>query len=279
VAHLIAVDDLGVADAGPGVPADLVGLADYRDLTDVALRKLLETEHGLFLAEGTKVIRRALAAGYRPRSALASPRWADDVLTLLGDVDVAVYVLPEEQLRRLTGYHVHRGALAAMNRKPLAGVDDVLAAAQRIVVLEGVVEPTNVGAVFRAAAALGIDAVLLDPTCADPLYRRAVKVSMGSVLAVPWTRLTSWPSGLDEVRDAGFVVWALTPDPSADDLAVCAAAAPQRLALLLGTEGEGLSARSLGRCDRAVRIPMSAEVDSLNVGSAAAVACWAVRPR
>lgn len=283
MAHLVVLperDDAGTESSAGTTPdaATAAALADYRDLTDVALRRLLETDHGLFLAEGAKVIARALAAGYRPRSALTSSRWADDVLQLLADHDVPVLVLPEADLTHLTGYHVHRGALASMHRRPLPSLDEVVAGARRLVVLEGVVEPTNVGAVFRAAAALGTDAVLLDPTCADPLYRRAVKVSMGSVLAVPWTRVAPWPAGLDALRANGFAVWALTPDPESDDLGHCADALPERLALLLGTEGDGLSTRSMARADRRVRIPMAAGVDSLNVGSAAAVACWAVRP-
>jgi tRNA G18 (ribose-2'-O)-methylase SpoU len=291
VAHLVPLDRIDPpieANVGTGLETEIgthletpleALVSDYRDLTDVALRRRLETEQGLFLAEGSKVIQRAVAAGYRPRSALASARWAGEVAELLHGHDVPVFVLPEGELARLTGYHVHRGALASMNRRPLPTVEEVLTGARRVMVLEGVVEPTNVGAVFRAAAALGTGAVLLDPTCADPLYRRALKVSMGAVLTLPWTRLAPWPAALESVRAAGFEVWALTPGADAQDLDRCALEPPDRLALLLGTEGDGLATRTMARADRRVRIPMAAGVDSLNVGSAAAVACWAVRPR
>ncbi len=267
-----------IADAGDP------RLADYTRLTDAALRTHLEAEHGLFIAEGTKVITRAVAAGYPVRSMLL----ARSRLTDLSALNVAaapvkhsapVYVVTDEVAERLTGFRVHRGALAALARKPLPPVSDVLAAARRIVVLEDLVDHGNVGAIFRCAAALGVDAVLLSPRCADPLYRRSVKVSMGAVFAIPYARMTKWFDGLAALKAAAFLVLALTPDDSAVPLAE-ALGKPglDRVALLLGTEGDGLSARWLHEADQAVRIPMSpaaraAGVDSLNVVAAAAIAC------
>jgi len=256
--------------------ADDPRLADYTRLTDVRLRTHLEAEHGLFIAEGTKVIVRAIDAGYPPRSVLLAR-------SRLGDLDalpagVPVYVVPDEVAERVTGYHVHRGALAAMQRKPLPDPEAVIAGGRRILVLEDLVDHANVGAIFRCAAALGIDAVILSPRCADPLYRRAVKVSMGAVFAIPYARMTSWYDGLAALRAGGFRLLALTPDEKAIPIEAAIPAAPQRAALLLGTEGDGLSSRWLHEADQPVRIPMTpaaraAGVDSLNVAAAAAIAC------
>jgi tRNA G18 (ribose-2'-O)-methylase SpoU len=264
---------VSVADAGDP------RLADYVSLTDVNLRRSLEAARGLFIAEGEKVIRRAIAAGYPVRSLLV----AADKLATIADVadgvsgrDVPLYVLPPAVAEQLTGYRVHRGALASMQRLPLPPVADVLAAASRVVVLEDVVDHANVGAVFRCVAALGFDGVVLAPRCADPLYRRAVKVSMGAVLAVPYARLADWHGGLAELRAAGFRLLALTPDPSAVPIGAVAPAG--KLALLIGGEGHGLSGRWLAAADQAVRIPMSRGVDSLNVASAAAIACYLLAP-
>jgi len=265
---------IAVADAGDG------RLADYADLTDVALRRRFETEHGLFLAESDKVIRRAVDAGYRPRSLLMSPRWAerlDDLLASLPD-DVPVYVAPEPVVNAVTGYRVHRGALASMHRRPAPDLATVLGGATRVLVLEGTVDHTNVGAAFRSAAALGYQGVLLDPRAADPLYRRAVRVSMGAVFDLPWTRLPRWPHDLALLRGDGFELAALTPARDALPLAEYAAAPPERLGLLVGTEGDGLSAHALGQADVCVRIPMSGSIDSLNVAAAVAVACYALGP-
>jgi tRNA G18 (ribose-2'-O)-methylase SpoU len=249
-------------------------LADYVRLTDVHLRRSLEAAHGLFIAEGDKVIRRAMAAGYPVRSFLA----ATDKLATIEDLAAAsnapLYVLPPAAVEQLTGYRVHRGALASMQRLPLPPVTAVLAEAQRIVVLEDIVDHANVGAVFRCVAALGFDGVLLAPRCADPLYRRAVKVSMGAVLAVPYARLADWRDGLAEVRAAGFRVLALTPDPAAIPISAAGAEPQDKIALLVGGEGDGLSGRWLAAADQAVRIPMSRGVDSLNAASATAIACY-----
>jgi tRNA G18 (ribose-2'-O)-methylase SpoU len=258
-------------------------LADYVRLTDISLRTSLEAEHGLFIAEGTKVIVRAVAAGYPLRSVLlAESRRADLPSLLPPGTEAPAYLVPDEVAERLTGFRVHRGALAALARKPLPDVATVVGTAQRIVVLEDLVDHGNVGAIFRCAAALGVDAVVLSPRCADPLYRRAVKVSMGAVFAIRYARMTDWFRGLDGLRDAGFRVLALTPDeeaaPIGTALTTAAADGNGRVALLLGTEGDGLSSRWLHEADEAVRIPMdpgarAAGVDSLNVVAAAAIAC------
>ena len=264
--------------------ADDPRLADYTQLTDVGLRTHLEAEHGLFIAEGTKVITRAVAAGYPVRSVLlARGRLADlPALGLIGagagDGDAPVYLVPDEVAEHITGYRVHRGALASLNRKPLPAVAAVIRDASRIVVLEDLVDHGNVGAIFRCAAALGVDAVVLSPRCADPLYRRSVKVSMGAVFAIPYARMTEWFDGLAELRNSGFRVLALTPDERATPIGKALESGGGRVALLLGTEGDGLSSRWLHAADEGVRIPMhpaarGAGVDSLNVVAAAAIAC------
>jgi tRNA G18 (ribose-2'-O)-methylase SpoU len=266
-----------VADPVPVADAADPRLADYRRLTDVHLRRSLEAEHGLFIAEGEKVIRRAIAAGYPVRSLLVGQDKLGTIAAAAAGLTAPLYVLPPAAAEQLTGYRVHRGALACMGRLPLPQPAEVLAGARRIVVLEDIVDHANVGAVFRCAAALGIDAVLLAPRCADPLYRRAVKVSMGAVFVVPYSRLSDWRGGLTELRDAGFRLLALTPDPSA--IPIGAVEWSGKIALLIGSEGDGLSRRWLGGADQAVRIPMSRAVDSLNVASAAAIACYELAGR
>jgi tRNA G18 (ribose-2'-O)-methylase SpoU len=247
-------------------------LGDYVRLTDVHLRRSLETAHGLFIAEGEKVIRRAVAAGYPVRSLMV----AEDKLATISDVAsmlaVPLYVLPSAVAEQLTGFRVHRGALASMNRVPLALPEAILAEASRIVVLEDVVDHANVGAVFRCVAALGFDAVLLSPRCADPLYRRAVKVSMGAVFAVPYSRLTDWRDAGANLRTHGYQILALTPDPAATAIGEVTVAG--KVALLIGAEGAGLSPRWISAADESVRIPMSKGVDSLNLGAATAIACY-----
>jgi tRNA G18 (ribose-2'-O)-methylase SpoU len=261
-------------------------LADYVALTDVALRTRLEPELGLYIAESSTVLGRALAAGHRPRSVLLEPRWLADVQAMLAAArqhpvaaraDVAVYVAERPVLESITGFHVHRGALAAMHRPALPTVHDVLAGARRVVVLEDIVDHTNVGAVIRSAAALGVDAVLATPRCADPLYRRSIRVSMGTVFQVPWTRIHPWPGGIDVLRDHGFTVAALALADHAVPLDDFAATLPSRVALVLGAEGDGLAASTIAAADVAVRIPMAGGVDSLNVAAASAMAFWATR--
>lgn len=254
--------------------ADDERLRDYLHLTDVALRRALEPEHGLFMAESAKVVRRALDAGYRPRSALTSDRWVEQARSLLQPYDVDVHLVPDDVLAEVTGFAVHRGILASMQRKQLLPVHDLVSGARLVAVLEDLVDHTNVGAVFRSAAAMGVDAVLVTPRCADPLYRRSVRVSMGTVLQVPWTRAEPWPDSLDLLRAAGFRVLGLSPEPGGTSLREVAAGTPT--ALVVGTEGAGLTEAALSRCDGLVRIPMRDGVDSLNAAAAAAVAFYAL---
>ncbi|WP_119697569.1 TrmH family RNA methyltransferase [Microbacterium halotolerans] len=271
-------------------------LADYRSLTDVALRRRLEPEHGLYMAESAKVLARALAAGHSPRSVMTAEKWLSDVERILGEHaldEVPVYVVPDDVAERVTGYTVHRGMLAAMNRpadRPvaelLAGVTERTGSATqrdgdprrtRIVILEDLVDHTNVGAVFRSAAALGVDAVLVTPRCADPLYRRSVRVSMGTVFQVPWTRIDDWPGGLQELKDAGCVVAGMTLGEGAISLDELVAEDHENLALVFGSEGHGITSRTDRVLDRRVTIPMMGGVDSLNVAAASAVAFYATR--
>lgn len=258
--------------------ADDPRLADYRDLRDVQLRLSVEAEHGLFLAEGEKVVRRACEAGYPVRSLMLAPRWLDGLADVLAATDAPCYVVSEDVAESVTGFHVHRGALASLQRLPLPALSDVLARARTVIALEDIVDHTNVGAVFRCAAALGVDAVVLSPRCADPLYRRSVKVAMGSVFAIPFARLSSWYDAVGELSAAGFTTVALTPAPDAvpiDD----AVAGVGRLALLAGSEGPGLSSRWLSAADVRAVIPLSAGVDSLNVAAAMAVASYVATGR
>lgn len=265
----VAVDD-----------ADDPRLGDYVRLRESSLRRSLESERGLFIAEGEKVIRRAAEAGHEPRSFLLAPRWLvglDDVLSSWPDVPV--YVVDEAVAEQVTGFHVHRGALASFHRADLPPVADVLGVS-RLVVLEDVVDHANVGAVLRSAAGLGWEGALLSPRCADPLYRRAVKVSMGAVFALPWTRLPSWREAPALLAGAGLTTVALTLADDAVDLADVTAGldASARVAVLLGTEGAGLSSHWSSTATVRARIPMRAGVDSLNVAAAAAIACYALAP-
>ena len=258
-------------------PAD-PRLADYRDLRDVELRRHLEADQGLFIAEGEKVVRRAAESGFEARSFLMAPRWLEGLTDVLETSDAPCYVLSEALAEQVTGFHVHRGALASLRRRPLPAVEEVLADARTVVVLEDVVDHTNVGAVFRSAAALGVDAVLLAPRCADPLYRRSVKVAMGAVFSVPWTRVEDWYDALPTLSQAGFATIALTPAVDAVPIDE-AVAGRERIALVMGTEGHGLSDRWLSSADVRAVIPMSGDVDSLNVAAATAVACHVARAR
>ena len=259
-------------------PAD-PRVADYTSLTDVSLRRKLEPERGLYLAESSKVLRRALDAGHRPRSFFMAEKWVDGLRDVLEAHDVPVYVGTDEVLEQITGFHLHRGAMAAMHRPAPLPLESVLASARRVAILEDIVDHTNVGAIFRSAAALDVDAVLVTPRCADPLYRRAVRVSMGTVFQVPWVRLEHWTADLQRVKDAGFLTAALALSEDAVTVDALAAEQPEKLALILGTEGQGLGAATLHHAARHVVIPMSHGVDSLNVAAASAVAFWETRPR
>jgi len=260
----------------PITSLDEPALADYARLTDVALRRVTEPAGGLYIAESLTVIERALRAGHEPRSVLTSERWLPELETMLGDHDVTVHVGDAGVLEQLTGFHLHRGALASMHRPPLTPVVDLLRDARRVVIVEDVVDHTNVGAIFRSVAGLGADAVLVTPRCADPLYRRSVRVSMGTVLQVPWTRLPEWVDAVPLLHDAGFTIAALALADDAVDLRSFAAGAPERVAVVVGTEGDGLSRAALDAADVVVTIPMAHGVDSLNVAAATAVALYAL---
>lgn len=260
-------------------PAD-ERLSDYVRLRESELRHSLEAAQGLFIAEGAKVIRRAIQAGYRPRSFLLARRWLAELADLVqADPQIPVYVVTEAIAEAVTGFHVHRGALASLQRVYRHSLEELLAQSRRLVVTEDLADHANVGAVARNAAGLGWDGMLLSPGCADPLYRRAVKVSMGAVLTLPWARMTDSGEGLDRLHQAGFTVAALALSPTAVELAAFADQLrdqPAKLAVLLGTEGHGLSESWLRQADVVVRIPMRAGIDSLNVAAAAAIACYAL---
>jgi tRNA G18 (ribose-2'-O)-methylase SpoU len=257
-------------------------LTDYLDLTDVKLRRVLEPAEGLYMAESSKVIVRAMEAGHRPRSLLMTEKWLAPLTELIAEAEgrfgpVPVYVGTDDVVEQITGFHLHRGALAAMHRPPSPSLVDLVSAATRIAVLDGLVDHTNVGAVFRSAAALGIEGVVLSPDCADPLYRRSVRVSMGAALTLPYTRALSWSDDLQLLRDHGFTLAALALSDDSVDLADVAHSPPDRLAWMLGSEGHGLSATAMDAADLVVRIPMQLGIDSLNVAAASAVAFWATR--
>jgi tRNA G18 (ribose-2'-O)-methylase SpoU len=256
-------------------------LADYVQLRESSLRRHLESAQGLFIAEGEKVIRRAVEAGYRPRSFLLAERWLeglDDVLQSWPGVPV--FVVTEDLAERVTGFHVHRGALASLHREQRHRVED-LVAMRRLVVLEDIVDHTNVGAILRNAAGLGWDGALLSPRAADPLYRRSIKVSMGAVFSLPWARLEDWRAAPEMLAAAGFLTVALSLAPDAVELDELAAGVTShtKLALLLGTEGAGLSKRWSDGAAVRTRIPMHAGIDSLNVAAATAIACYALSAR
>lgn len=262
-------------------------LAPYVSMTDAALRRAADAEHGVFLAESTPVVRRALDAGCRPVSLLVPRRYLETAGEQLADAferfpEAPVFTGEDELLTELTGFHLHRGALAAMERPAPRPVDEVLAGARRVLVAEDLTDPTNLGAIVRSAVALGWDGMLLSPRAADPLYRRAIRVSMGTVFRLPWARVQAWPGGVDQLKSAGFTVVALEVTDEAVDLD-SAALEPvrhaERLALVVGAEGPGVRAETLQLCDAHVKIPMPAGVDSLNVGAAAAVALWELRSR
>lgn len=242
------------------------------------MRKHLEAEHGLFLAEGEKVVRRSVEAGFTPRSFLMAPRWLDGLADVLASTDAPCYVMSEALAEEVTGFHVHRGALASLERRPLPSVPEVLEGARSVLVLEDIVDHTNVGAIFRSGAALGFDAVLLAPRCADPLYRRSIKVGMGAVFSTPWTRLPDWYDALPLLSSAGFTTVALTLADDATPIG-SAVAGVDKVALVLGSEGHGLSPRWEQSADRRAIIPMREGIDSLNVGAAAAVACYVTANR
>lgn len=258
-------------------------LSHYVSLRDTTLRHSLEAEEGIFLAEGERVIRRAFDAGYRPRSLMLAERWLPGLADQIeANPDLDVFVVTEQMAEAVTGFHVHRGALGAFDRHTRHTLDDILSdelGARRIVVVEDLVDHANVGAILRAAAGMGWDAVLLAPRAADPLYRRAVKTSMGAVFSLPWARLDDWATDLEKVKAAGFTVaaMALRDDAVTLDEFAAGLAPDEKVAVCMGTEGAGLSERWLSQADRVITIPMGHGVDSLNVASATAVACYVLR--
>lgn len=253
-------------------------LNDFARHTDVELRGARGTENGIFLVESLLVLERALRAGHVPRAVLSLASSVEESIALLGAhaATVPVFTGEPELLAELTGYQVHRGVVASLERPALPSPESLLAGARRVVVIEDVVDPTNVGAIFRSVAGIGADAVFVTPRCADPFYRRSLRVSMGTVLQVPWTRLPSWELAAPVLREAGFEVAALALTPEAVALRDYAARAPERVALLLGTEGAGLSPEALAHADVHVQIPMHHGIDSLNVAAASAVALYAL---
>ncbi len=256
----------------------------FTRLTEAQLRNRLEPEKGIFIAESPKVIHRALDAGYRPVSLLMEQRHlAGQGLPVLERCgDVPVYTGSRELLEQLTGYPLTRGILCAMLRRPLPSVEQICQGAHRIAVLENITDATNVGAIFRSAAALGMDAVLVTPSCCDPLYRRAVRVSMGAVFQIPWTVIgkcaADWPqTGLARLEKLGFATAALALREDSVSVADPVLNRENRLAMVLGTEGDGLARDTIAGCTYTVRIPMYRGVDSLNVAAASAVAFWQLR--
>ena len=258
----------------------------FARLTEAQLRSRQEPEKGIFIAESPKVIGRALDAGYEPVSLLMERRQiegqARDIIARCGEVPV--YTAGRALLTGLTGYELTRGVLCAMRRPELPSVEELCAHARRVAVLEGIVDSTNIGAIFRSAAALNMDAVLVTPSCSDPLYRRAVRVSMGTVFQVPWTRIgnevSDWPGpGLRRLRRLGFKTAAMALSETAVSIEEPALCGEERLAIVLGTEGDGLADGTIAGCDYTVRIPMAHHVDSLNVAAASAVAFWQLRAR
>jgi tRNA G18 (ribose-2'-O)-methylase SpoU len=255
-------------------------LEDYVHLREPSRRMGLERARGIFTVEGRLSIEMLLSSPYRVRSLLVAEEHVARVSGLPGldALDAPVFTMPARAMEQVTGVHFHRGVLAVAERPDPTPVAELVGSACRLLVLEAVNDHENIGALFRNAAAFGVDAVVLDPTTADPLYRRSTRVSLGHVLHVPFARVPDggWPAALDELRSAGFTTVALTPDPAAEPLGQLVADAPPRVALLLGAEGPGLSAAAFSGTDRLVRIPMVAGVDSVNVATAAAIALSAL---
>ena len=288
--------------------ADDPRVLDYTQLTDVHLRKVREPAEGMYIAESSRVLRRALAAGHRPRSFFLAEKWVADLADIFEQYpDVPAFIGSSALLEEITGFHLHRGAMAAMHRPAPLPLHDLLAGARRvavpeddvdhtnvmgskirdeaprsrvrsrIAVLEDLTDHTNVGAVFRSAAAIGVDAVLVTPQCADPLYRRSIRVSMGTVFQVPWTRIDSWPDDLEVLKEAGYFVAGMSLGEGAITLDELVAQDHQNLALVFGTEGDGLKPETDRLLDARVTIPMMNGVDSLNVAASSAVAFYATR--
>ena len=274
--------------------SNIIEITDFNDpaldvfarLTEAQLRNKMEPEKGIFIAESAKVILAALKAGWEPISMLMDRKHihTQGAPLLERCPDTPVYTADASVLEQLTGYQMHRGVLCAMRRKPLPTVEEVLKDAKRVAILEGIVDPTNIGAIFRSAAALGMDAVLVTPTCGDPMYRRAVRVSMGTVFQIPWTRIGStnadWPAkGMAQLRELGFKTASLALNQNSVSIEDPCLLQEEKLAVILGTEGDGLKDETIAASDYTVLIPMTHGVDSLNVAAASAVAFWQLRNR
>ncbi|MEB4614533.1 TrmH family RNA methyltransferase [Leucobacter sp. M11] len=252
-------------------------LRDFSRRTDVGLRHDQKTEHGIYLAESAQVARRALRLGHSPRAALALPGALDEARDVLaGHPGTPIFTAPDERLAELTGYHLHRGLVLSLDRPALPSVAEVLDGARTVVIIENVADPTNVGAIFRSVAGIGADAVLVTERCSDPFYRRAIRVSMAATLQVPWTRMGDWHTTRAQLRTAGFHLATLDLTDDAVDLRAFAARRPERLAIVLGEEGPGITAEATAAADSVLTIPMHHGVDSLNVAAASAVALWAL---
>jgi tRNA G18 (ribose-2'-O)-methylase SpoU len=266
MAKIQEINDLGLPELFP-----------YSCTNEVQLLRYFEPDEGIFIAESPKVIRRALADGYEPLSMLCEKKYitgqAEDIISACGDI--TVYTAPSEVLSQLTGFKLTQGALCAMKRRKLPSPEEILKSARRIAVLEDIMNQTNVGAIFRSAAALGIDAVVLTPSCSDPLYRRSIRVSMGTVFQIPWTFLDCGsPDYVKKLGDMGFTTAAMALRDDTLPIGDESLKKAEKLAVILGTEGDGLAAKTIADCDYTVKIPMSHGVDSLNVAAASAVAFY-----
>lgn len=259
-------------------------LDDYRNLTDMDLRLRVEAPAGMFIAEGYLVLEKVVELGLCCRSVLVEPKRVARLTEILTAhpraADIPIYCAPATVLQALTGYRVHRGVLACVDRPTPLSVNEVMERSGDLLILEGLVDPTNVGLAMRSATALGIAAAVVSPDCADPLYRRAVRTSMGATLVLPWARSTAWPQDLDLIRDRGYDLMALSPDPDGVDLETAVARAREdgrQVAAVFGTEGDGLRAETMQLIARSVRIDMASGIDSLNVAAAVAVVAYALR--
>ncbi|MFD1376250.1 TrmH family RNA methyltransferase [Micrococcus antarcticus] len=250
-------------------------LDEYLRLSEANLRMRSDVENGLYIAESTKVVQRAINAGHVPRSFLLAEKHLDQLTEEFNRFpDAPIFIGDDRQLQDLVGFHLHRGAMAAMNRPEPLDLDEVLEASSRVAILEDIADHTNLGAIIRSASGLGVDAVLLTPKCVDPWYRRSARVSMGTVFDLPWVRMLSWPEDIQTLKRHGYEMLAMELTEDAIPLNEVEIKSGQKVAMILGNEGRGVTDEVLAAVDRTVIIPMYREVDSLNVGAASAIAFW-----
>ena len=250
-------------------------LDEYLRLSEANLRMRSDVENGLYIAESTKVVQRAINAGHVPRSFLLAEKHLDQLTEEFNRFpDAPIFIGDDRQLQDLVGFHLHRGAMAAMNRPEPLDLDEVLEASSRVAILEDIADHTNLGAIIRSASGLGVDAVLLTPKCVDPWYRRSARVSMGTVFDLPWVRMLSWPEDIQTLKKHGYEMLAMELTEDAIPLNEVEIKSGQKVAMILGNEGRGVTNEALAAVDRTVIIPMYREVDSLNVGAASAIAFW-----